>query len=561
MGKCRQGLLACLSVLLFSLQVAAQSDQWRQDWPVPAGGRANPYQFDISTQLEYIRNGKLHTQIYPVSVTGLLPPLRPIENFFENPNPNPLKELLNRLFQTATRIRSLNTVLRMIGMNEYPKPEDRGVYSVPYPNDQRPDYLIGFGAIERNGAEGFSISCAVCHTSNLFGKTVLGMTNRFPRANHTLIKATQFVRYAHPGFFQRYNKATEKEMELFESVRNNAKSIGGKEPLQIGLDTSLAQVALSLAKRKADPWATKDRNLEKKPRPDNLETFPADSKPAVWWNLKYKNRWLSDGSVISGNPVFTNILWNEIGRGTDLKELDQWLQQNTKIVEELTTAVFSSEAPRITDFFDASRISLERAQAGEKIFENRCAKCHGHYDKAWSQPGSESLSKSDLLKTVLVRYHEQTPVKNVGTDPNRYMGMKNLEVLNTLEISKNQGTVIQAQRGYVPPPLVGIWARWPYFHNNSIPNLCALLTRAEDRPVTYYSGEAKSTSEDFDFECNGYPLGAKTPANWKVKAHLYDTRREGMQNLGHDDRIFLDKGQEILSPDDKRNLIQFLQTL
>ena len=35
----------------------------------------------------------------------------------------------------------------------------------------------------------FTFSCAACHSSNLFGKTVLGMTNRFPKANEFFIKA------------------------------------------------------------------------------------------------------------------------------------------------------------------------------------------------------------------------------------------------------------------------------------------------------------------------------------------------------------------------------------
>jgi len=47
----------------------------------------------------------------------------------------------------------------------------------------------------------------------------------------------------------------------------------------------------------------------------------ADSKPAVWWGLKYKNRWLSDGSVVSGNPIFTNIIWNELVTLNDLTDL------------------------------------------------------------------------------------------------------------------------------------------------------------------------------------------------------------------------------------------------
>lgn len=113
----------------------------------------------------------------------------------------------------------------------------------------------------------------------------------------------------------------------------------------------------------------------------------------------------------------------------------------------------------------------------------------------------------------------------------------------------------------MPPPLVGVWARWPYLHNNSVPNLCALLTPAAKRPVAYYSGEANNTQTDYDFECGGYPLGAKMPPKWVKKAHLYDTRKKGMSNMGHDEGIFLKNGQEILSQRDKLDLIKFLQTL
>ena len=171
------------------------------------------------------------------------------------------------------------------------------------------------------------------------------------------------------------------------------------------------------------------------------------------------------------------------------------------------------------------------------------------------------MTYEDRLKTVSVQYHRSTPVVDVGTDPYRRMGMKSLEKLNDLAISKKNGIVIKEQKGYVPPPLVGIWARWPYLHNNSIPNLCALLTPTSRRPIAYYSGEALNTETDYDFECGGYPVGRKTPTAWMTRDHHYDTRRRGMSNVGHDENIFVRNGQEILSAEDKKNLIQYLQTL
>ena len=110
--------------------------------------------------------------------------------------------------------------------------------------------------------------------------------------------------------------------------------------------------------------------------------------------------------------------------------------------------------------------------------------------------------------------------------------------------------------------LVGIWARFPYFHNNSAPSLCAVLTRSSARPKVWFAGEPIVRGQDFDEACNGYPLGSKTPVAWKKnRAAQMDTRREGLGNQGHDEGIFLNNGQEILTPANKSDLIFFLQTL
>lgn len=547
-------------LLLFAgLQSHALTPDWSEK-AAPQG--SNPYQIPPNDLTPVRDAGKIHAQIYPVSITGILPPYEPIRHLIEDKSPNPLREFLNTLFRSASGYESMDDFLKDLGLHEYPKASDQGVYSVPYPDGIRPDYRMGFGAIDSSMGVGFSFSCAACHSSNLFGKTVLGLTNRFPKANEFFIKAKSASELIQPTFFKLYTGATSGETEMIKIFKRNMHSVGLKQPLALGLDTSLAQVSLSLNHRNPDEYATFSDRFANTPRPDAiLDRNPADSKPAVWWNVKYKNRWLSDGSVVSGNPIFTNLLWNEIGRGTDLVQLEAWLQQNEKTVQEITTAVFSSEAPRYTDFFPASQIDLSLAKQGEQIFNNTCARCHGNYDKAWSLPNADQLSPVEKLRTVNVRYKAQTQVKDVGTDPYRYRGMKSLEQLNNLAISKKNGILIRAQQGYVPPPLVGIWARWPYFHNNSVPSLCAVLTAAKDRPKFYYSGEANDQEKDFDSECNGYPLGNATPDAWKTSEHLYDTRKAGMGNNGHDEDIFLENGKELLLPEQKRALIQFLQTL
>lgn len=548
--------------LLAATDVASGPD-WSEGATVPPGGRPNPYGSpDDQFNGEVIR-GKIHAQNYPVDVTGALPPYRPLANIFESASENPLLRLFERGFEDLTGVRSIDDVFRWVGLQEYPEPQDPGVYSVPYPDGHRPDHRMGVGFIETQDGTGFTLSCAECHASNLFGKTVLGLTNRFPRANETFVASKLATQVVTPEMFRDLGGATEGEARMFERLRENLKSVGAKKPQVLGLDTSLPQVALSLARRGNDDYATKSVADAANPRPEPLAHDIADSKPAVWWNLKYKNRWLSDGSVVSGNPIFTNILWNEIGRGGDLHELEDWFSRNGDVIRELTSAVFSSEAPRFTDFFPAESLALDRAKRGESTFNARCSRCHGVYEKTWSQPGSDALPLADQLATIRVRYPSRTFVVDVGTDPGRYLGMRSLEKgLNPLAISRNNGIVIRAQKGYVPPPLVGIWARWPYFHNNSVPSLCDVLTRHEDRPASYYAGEALDPGRDFDSDCNGYPRGRQVPLEWKERRSAYfDTKLKGLSNEGHDEGIFLEGGQEQLTSQEKSDLIVFLQTL
>jgi hypothetical protein len=520
-------------------------------------GRANPYQLSPEDFAQVREKGRGHAISYPVEATGILPPYAPFE------------EGVNEFLGSS----GVDHVLSWVGLHPFPNESEQGVYSVPYPEGVRPDYRMGLTFITTPKGRGFTFACAECHSSHLFGKTVLGMTNRFPHANETFECAKNALQFGSPVFadylLSMLTNATPGETEMIDTVRDRVRAIGVRSPQVLGLDTSLAQVALSLARRSQDAYASFSTEFEEHPREEVLETVAADSKPAVWWDVKYKNRWLSDGSVVSGNPIYTNLLWNEIGRAGDLKQIEGWLEKNSDVIEELTTAVFSSEAPKVTDFFEKARLQkkfdLQRLKKGQKTFVQYCARCHGTYDKGWDLPTSANsapLSFADRLSTVQVHYHDQTPVVDVGTDPSRYEGMASLERgLNPLLISQQNSIVIKTQKGYVPPPLVGIWARWPYFHNNSVPSLCSVLTRHEKRPTAYYAAEANDPDRDFDLNCNGYPSERKLSPAWLGQEYFYDTTRPAMGNSGHDEGIFLRDGKELLSSGEKQDLILFLQTL
>jgi cytochrome c1 len=537
---------------------------WSRNATLPLGEtRENIYRLSPEDFQETKDKGIIHALEYPVTVTGLLVPYEPLKNFFEAEERNPLRRLVTRIAKKQVGFNDIQGMYDWLGVNPYNDEDATGIYKIPYPNGVKPDYPMGVTMMKTSKGTGMTFSCATCHSSKLFGKTVMGLTNKRVRANEFFHMAKKTVPKVPSRLFKVATRATEDERLQFKRTKYNLNSVGVVVPQVVGLDTSLPQVALSLARRNLDEYATKNKFLEKFPRKNPLTHFVADSKPAVWWNLKYKTRWLSDGSIVAGNPILTNFLWNEIGRGTDLKELEKWMQENTETIKELTVAAFSTKAPRWTDFFDVSTIDLEMAKRGEKVFKKRCAECHGRYEKAWNLDNADELSPIELLETTVVKYHKKTPVKDVGTDPGRYEGIKHFaKRLNDLKISKWMKTTVEPQKGYVPPPLVGIWARYPYLHNNSIPNLCAFLTRDDLRPKKFVQGPADNIETDFDSECVGYPVGDDIPKDWwKDKDAIFDTTKPGLRNVGHIKAFISKDGRELLSPVQKKELIMFLKTL
>lgn len=548
------------TLLLWPLTAPAQ---WARDTEVHSA-RENIYALSGSDWEKSVMAGRKHALIYPVNVTGLLIPYGPMKTFFNSAENDPVRRLLFTMAQTVTPFKSMREVYRWLGVHDFPAHDDeRNPNPLPHLSQREKELPMGATLIESHGRQGLTFSCATCHSADLFGVKVLGLTNRFPRANDFFHEGKRVAPYINSYIFRDLLKAPEEDRLMFLDSKEAIRYVGTKQPVVLGLDTSLAQVAMSLSRRAQDAYATKTPTSWKKPRPNKLEKMIADSKPAVWWTLKYKNRWLSDGSIVSGNPVHTNFLWNEIGRGTDLKVLEKWLLDNDQKIRELTSAVFASQSPRYEKFFGVEAIDIHKAKNGQKHYQLACARCHGTYTKAWDLPEAGTLSDEELIQSVNLTYHKKTPVRDVGTDPGRYLGMREFaDALNSLQISRAIGTVVEPQKGYVPPPLDGIWARWPYFHNNSVPSLCALLTKASARPVTYWAGPANDKDKDFDQDCVGYPLAEKTPAEWKRnKDFFYDTRKEGLRNTGHDEGIFLKNGAEIFSSAEKMELIEFLKTL
>lgn len=553
----------------------ANSTDWSQDAKLPGiqrckvihgakrcyrdGNRANIFN---SNQLKIeTKKGSAHALQYPVDISGLQIPVGNIETYFNQSSNSPLKNFIFKVAKKFSHFNSFNDLYSWLGLTKVPQSKlEVGPNPITL-DSQNPDLKthLGVTVFKKNNERTLTFSCAACHSSDLFGTKVLGLTTRFSKANELFKIGKSAISKTPSIVYKHLFNANPAQMKIFKEAKNAVKYTEQKKPLALGLDTSLAQVGLSLAKRAPDAYASMKPIYSRFPRANKLNRVPADSKPAVWWNVKYKTRWLSDGSIVSGNPVHTNFLWNEIGRGTNLEDLEVWLKENVEKIKELTSFVFNTKAPRYEDFFP-NEIDIQSAKRGEKLFLKTCSGCHGEYEKAWSD---QSLSYNEQLKTTKIWYHETTPVIDIGTDKHRFEGMRYFyKDLNRLKISQTLKTTVKPSQGYVPPPLVGIWARWPYFHNNSAPTLYDVISPEFERPSSYIAVPSTDKKLDFDKKLNGYPRPHLIREPFKSdKDYFYSTKKKGLGNMGHTKMLVDSNGKEKMSESEKLDLIEFLKTL
>lgn len=570
----KKHLIAILLIIIQSPYTHSQPD-WSSDSSLPGqqkcfvshgnevcmrdGNRANIYLQDEAQFMHSIEKGARYALDYPVEVTKLKLPKKAMDKFFESDSRSLIRRFIFKIAKTLSNFKNFQDFFKWMGLNAYPRNEmELGPNLIPDMGSLE-KYPMGVSVFHSESSyPSMTFSCAACHSADLFGVKVLGMTNRFPRANETFILGKKALMSSNKLLFKLMVGADKEDLVTYQTSRDAIKYVDHKAPLALGLDTSLAQVGLSLALRNKDAYATKPKRIKK--RENALNYFPADSKPAVWWNLKYKTKWLSDASIRSGNPVHTNFLWNEIGRGADLEELEKWLIDNSQKVQDLTAYVFQTKAPRYDDFFPKG-INIHLAKKGEQLFLNNCSSCHGIYEKGWNQ--NESSTRAELLATTKTWYHEKTIIRDVGTDPYRRKGMSYFaNDLNRLSISKSIGTYVSEQKGYVPPPLIGIWARWPYFHNNSVPTLYDVISPSHKRPKHYIAVPAQSKQQDFDNIKNGYPAKNLIKAEYKKdKKYFFDSNKKGLSNMGHTKMLLDANGEEKFTHSEKIELIHFLKSL
>ena len=245
-----------------------------------------------------------------------------------------------------------------------------------------------------------------------------------------------------------------------------------------------------------------------------------------FWNVRKKRSLYADGHAPkTPRPLMQFLLLPRVSLAT----LTEWEPQFADILAWIE----SLEPPRYP-----FQIDRELASIGEPVFFSHCARCHGSY-------GSES------------KYDQVTiDLQDVGTDPLRFRSLtrEHLQWVKDGWISRFGADLVDLDPvGYVAPPLDGIWASAPYFHNGSVPTLWHVLY-PDARPIVW-----KRTEDGYDRQNVGLEIKTfdKVPSTVKSAAHrrrYFDTTLPGKSPAGH---TFPNK----LDDEQKRALLEYLKTL
>ncbi|APV48553.1 hypothetical protein BWI17_01940 [Betaproteobacteria bacterium GR16-43] len=108
--------------------------------------------------------------------------------------------------------------------------------------------------------------------------------------------------------------------------------------------------------------------------------------------------------------------------------------------------------------------------------------------------------------------------------------------------ASNAFTVAARYGTYKARPLNGIWATAPYLHNGSVPNLTELLKAPAERVKKFFVGNREIDTVNVGLVSTSGPFE-------------FDTSKPGNLNAGHE------YGTTTLTPDQKKDLIEYLKTL
>ena len=238
----------------------------------------------------------------------------------------------------------------------------------------------------------------------------------------------------------------------------------------------------------------------------------------VWWNFGHRPAKFYSGAMPSdATRILLQAYMPLLGEnGYDWEEIQRWTDAHDRKAAAWVEHLDAPEWPAGT----LGEIDTDLARQGAILFHNKdlwasnldnpvprpeagngsCASCHGAYSPRYTHDPN-FLATPELAGQAAFR----VPNEIIGTDP-AYTYATNQGVSDYFEYSwlfypQSPGEVgscygpndAEYYRGYLAPPLYGVWASAPYFHNGSVPNVWEVL-KAEDRKPIWRRVSAPSPS-------------------------------------------------------------------
>ena len=375
-----------------------------------------------------------------------------------------------------------------------------GLHPAPYPNNDLP---MGLRQSQGLIGKGLSSDCLVCHGGSIMGNSYVGLGN-----------------------------ASLDFQALWEDM-SAAAGDAGKTPFTFcnvrGTYEAGSMAVFLLSFREPD-LSMRSKHLDLEIHDDMCEDVPA------WWHLKRKKTMYYTGG----------------GDARSVRSLMQFMMSPLN-----TASSFENAEPAFRDI-QAYLLSLEPpkyplpiddklAVKGKDVFEQTCSRCHGTYGDKPNYP------------------NRFVPLDVIGTDPKRAQGLSEKfgRYYNQSWFAKEKPGwfadeyTAKSNDGYQAPPLDGIWATAPYFHNGSAPTVYHVLN-SKARPKIF-TRSYRTEREDYDTEKLGWKITVlDKPADDKLPAierrKVYDTSQPGRANTGH---TFGDK----LTDAERMAVIEYLKTL
>lgn len=373
-----------------------------------------------------------------------------------------------------------------------------GLHQAPYENGRLPMGLRATKSLLLSNA--LTSDCMMCHGGSILGKSYIGLGN-----------ASLDIQ----AFFEDVGKASGtlgKTPFVFSNTRGTNEAGG---------------IAVFLLSYREPNLSLRLQRLDLGLRDDLCEDTPA------WWHLKKKKTMYHTGTTDARSVRSIMQFMLSPANSAAVFEKEE------ATFKDIQAYLLSLEAPKYP-----FPIDKDLAARGNKIFAKTCVQCHGTYGADWSYPNK--IVDIDVIGTDRTRFEGLSP--KVGEHYNQSWFARE---------KGDEGYKTTAPTGYQAPPLDGVWATAPYFHNGSAPTLADVLnSRARPR---IFTRSFKTGEEDYDQVKVGWKVrlldespSATVPAFERRK--VYDTTQPGRGNQGH---TFGDD----LTEEQRRAVIEYLKTL